>query len=240
MSTLSPQGQCCVCGAASTQRCSACGKAGFDLFFCSQEHQKPVWYAHKLSRGMGSEKPFRFPPLSLKEVRDVTHLLKNMALATTLERRLEMVLPGASGRLGTVAVIELLSQPHTLAGYSPSATSAAICECYIAGLFGQALRDQARSNGAPLEIDRTFPLADPLYVELHHRILLQAAIQNRLSASTLPSQSEVVTFLLFLRHMGQASDTAADALCAKYPVEGAQLKRFKGHAEQLRRAQTQW
>ncbi|GAA5853789.1 hypothetical protein JCM8547_007450 [Rhodosporidiobolus lusitaniae] len=38
---------CCVCGATTSQRCGACGKAGFSLFFCSNEHQKLGWFAHK-------------------------------------------------------------------------------------------------------------------------------------------------------------------------------------------------
>lgn len=33
---------CCVCGSATMNRCSKCAKFGFDIFFCSQPHQKLV------------------------------------------------------------------------------------------------------------------------------------------------------------------------------------------------------
>ncbi|GAA6032948.1 hypothetical protein JCM8097_000061 [Rhodosporidiobolus ruineniae] len=59
-------GVCCVCGKETTQRCGACGKAGFDLFFCSTEHQRMVWFAHKRVCGWLA-KPFCFPPLDDEE-----------------------------------------------------------------------------------------------------------------------------------------------------------------------------
>ena len=40
--------KCCVCGAPSTMRCSACSKAGVDLYFCSAEHQKLVSIARRV------------------------------------------------------------------------------------------------------------------------------------------------------------------------------------------------
>ncbi|GAA6033035.1 hypothetical protein JCM8097_000112 [Rhodosporidiobolus ruineniae] len=69
-----PSGACCVCGKETTQRCGACGKAGFDLFFCSREHQKLVWFAHKLVCGPKSA-PFTCPSLTAEERTEVlTHL----------------------------------------------------------------------------------------------------------------------------------------------------------------------
>ncbi|BGP31689.1 hypothetical protein JCM10296v2_003463 [Rhodotorula toruloides] len=50
MSTDEPS-KCCVCGAPTTKRCQACAQSGFDLFFCSPEHQKLVWSDHKLLCG---------------------------------------------------------------------------------------------------------------------------------------------------------------------------------------------
>ncbi|GAA5889086.1 hypothetical protein JCM6882_009738 [Rhodosporidiobolus microsporus] len=61
-----PPGHCCVCGRDTTTRCSACLEAGIDLFFCSREHQKLVYFAHKKVCGKNA-KPFRFPPLSWAE-----------------------------------------------------------------------------------------------------------------------------------------------------------------------------
>ncbi|GAA5876666.1 hypothetical protein JCM8547_005768 [Rhodosporidiobolus lusitaniae] len=61
------EGPCCVCVATTTQRCGACQGAGFDLFFCSRERQKLVWFAHKRVCGPNS-RPFRFPPLTAADV----------------------------------------------------------------------------------------------------------------------------------------------------------------------------
>ncbi|GAA6010667.1 hypothetical protein JCM10207_007794 [Rhodosporidiobolus poonsookiae] len=68
MSTL-PTGECLMCGTKTVQRCSACGSAGLDLFFCSAEHQKLLWPVHRDICGANSN-PFRWPPLSREEVDD--------------------------------------------------------------------------------------------------------------------------------------------------------------------------
>ncbi|GAA6027751.1 hypothetical protein JCM8097_008016 [Rhodosporidiobolus ruineniae] len=44
---MSAPSKCCVCDQDTTTRCEACGKAGFNLFFCSRECQKRVWKYHK-------------------------------------------------------------------------------------------------------------------------------------------------------------------------------------------------
>ncbi|GAA6032958.1 hypothetical protein JCM8097_000066 [Rhodosporidiobolus ruineniae] len=62
--------ECCVCGKETAQRCSACSKAGFSLFFCSKECQKLVGFAHKTFCGPNS-KPFTFPPLQADEAEDL-------------------------------------------------------------------------------------------------------------------------------------------------------------------------
>ncbi|BGP39476.1 hypothetical protein JCM10449v2_003426 [Rhodotorula kratochvilovae] len=59
--------KCLVCGKETTIRCSACQKAGIDLFFCSKEHQKLVWSTHKPFCGLEQADPFLFPPLSEEE-----------------------------------------------------------------------------------------------------------------------------------------------------------------------------
>ncbi|GAA5855895.1 hypothetical protein JCM9279_001163 [Rhodotorula babjevae] len=48
---------CEVCGVLTTQKCSACESAGISLFFCSRDHQKLVWPAHKLVCGPGKATP---------------------------------------------------------------------------------------------------------------------------------------------------------------------------------------
>ncbi|BGP15749.1 hypothetical protein JCM10213_007956 [Rhodosporidiobolus nylandii] len=63
----SPDAQpCCVCGKETTQKCGSCAAAGFDLFFCSREHQKLIWYAHKRVCGANAI-PFRHPLLTRDE-----------------------------------------------------------------------------------------------------------------------------------------------------------------------------
>ncbi|GAA5877523.1 hypothetical protein JCM16303_003363 [Sporobolomyces ruberrimus] len=54
---------CCVCGSATMNRCSKCAKFGFDIFFCSQPHQKLLWPAHRLVCGKNAS-PFRWPSLT--------------------------------------------------------------------------------------------------------------------------------------------------------------------------------
>ncbi|GAA6010655.1 hypothetical protein JCM10207_007787 [Rhodosporidiobolus poonsookiae] len=69
-----PTGECLMCGAESNQRCSACGAAELDLFFCSTEHQKLLWPVHRDVCGAQSN-PFQWPPLSKEEVEDaVEHM----------------------------------------------------------------------------------------------------------------------------------------------------------------------
>ncbi|KAJ8294821.1 hypothetical protein OF846_001897 [Rhodotorula toruloides] len=56
-----------VCGKETKNRCSACAKAGLDLFFCSPEHQKLVWFGHKLVCGQNAF-PLVLPLLSADEL----------------------------------------------------------------------------------------------------------------------------------------------------------------------------
>ncbi|TNY22464.1 hypothetical protein DMC30DRAFT_145490 [Rhodotorula diobovata] len=62
---------CLVCGTKTRNRCSDCAKAGIDLFFCSHEHQKLVWKAHRLVCGPGKANPFMWPLLTEDESREV-------------------------------------------------------------------------------------------------------------------------------------------------------------------------
>ncbi|GAA5928462.1 hypothetical protein JCM10213_005742 [Rhodosporidiobolus nylandii] len=57
-------GQCCVCGKETDQRCGACETVDTSLFFCSRDHQKLIWFAHKRVCG----KPgFEHPRLTAEE-----------------------------------------------------------------------------------------------------------------------------------------------------------------------------
>ncbi|GAA6027705.1 hypothetical protein JCM8097_007991 [Rhodosporidiobolus ruineniae] len=62
---------CCVCGKATSTRCSACAKVGIDLFFCSPEHQKLVWKgAHSKVCGQKGH-PFDYPDMTAIEAQAV-------------------------------------------------------------------------------------------------------------------------------------------------------------------------
>ncbi|GAA5846155.1 hypothetical protein JCM9279_005839 [Rhodotorula babjevae] len=71
---------CEVCGVKTIQRCSSCVKAGINLFFCSREHQKLVWSAHKPVCGPGKAHPFAVAPLSEDELSRTLRRLDTMEL----------------------------------------------------------------------------------------------------------------------------------------------------------------
>ena len=61
-------GECIVCGVKTDQSCQPCLRAGNkSILFCSREHQKLVWFAHKRVCGKRGN-PFRFPRLSESEI----------------------------------------------------------------------------------------------------------------------------------------------------------------------------
>ncbi|GAA5894943.1 hypothetical protein JCM8208_000070 [Rhodotorula glutinis] len=59
---------CLICGEPTEQRCSSCAKADVSLFFCSRDHQKLVWKAHRVVCGPGKANPFLVPPFGEDEV----------------------------------------------------------------------------------------------------------------------------------------------------------------------------
>ncbi|GJN88881.1 hypothetical protein Rhopal_001852-T1 [Rhodotorula paludigena] len=60
--TSTINGKCFVCGTETKNRCSSCGKNGFDAFFCSTEHQKIGWPGHREFCGEKAN-PARLPSL---------------------------------------------------------------------------------------------------------------------------------------------------------------------------------
>ncbi|GAA6047021.1 hypothetical protein JCM3770_004155 [Rhodotorula araucariae] len=65
-STLQP---CLVCGQRTKKVCSRCkSETGIELAFCSPEHQKLVWAAHRQVCGARS-RPFRYPPITDDEIK---------------------------------------------------------------------------------------------------------------------------------------------------------------------------
>ncbi|BGP45116.1 Egl nine 1 [Rhodotorula kratochvilovae] len=57
---------CAVCTKKTVQRCSGCK----NIYFCSHEHQKLIWPAHKALCGADPES-FHLPPLTEQDLRDL-------------------------------------------------------------------------------------------------------------------------------------------------------------------------
>ncbi|GAA5964406.1 hypothetical protein JCM3765_006406 [Sporobolomyces pararoseus] len=57
------EGECVVCGKICSTRCSSCSKHGLEwMYFCSVEHQRLIWFAHKKTCGENAN-PFQWPLL---------------------------------------------------------------------------------------------------------------------------------------------------------------------------------
>ncbi|GAA6013946.1 hypothetical protein JCM10207_000181 [Rhodosporidiobolus poonsookiae] len=63
--------RCCVCAVETENRCAACSAVGTDLFFCSKEHQKLVWKAHKRFCGKAT---FEHPLLEPEEAAHIKEI----------------------------------------------------------------------------------------------------------------------------------------------------------------------
>ncbi|GAA5905043.1 hypothetical protein JCM6882_002426 [Rhodosporidiobolus microsporus] len=70
--------KCCVCAKPTTTRCGACQAAGVDVFFCSKEHQKLVYFAHKQVCGERAN-PFLWPDLSKEEAEEAIKHMDEVA-----------------------------------------------------------------------------------------------------------------------------------------------------------------
>ncbi|GAA6038676.1 hypothetical protein JCM8097_002339 [Rhodosporidiobolus ruineniae] len=265
MSTPSPQGQCCVCGTSTATRCAACLSAGFDLFFCSHEHQRLAWPGHKISCGRGgkSASPLRFPPLSPDEVDEAKQAAKlprmHEATEMTLEGAFELCLPGECGK----GVIEELTKPEPFPHLPPAAALAALHfvritlleqvyltllqsgslrrstsrtiddgprrsalppykQSTLASVFARAAVNAAVLRGSALDLAAAFPIHDPLYVGLHHRLLVQAALESRIAAAYNPDSATrdrraVGPLFRYRKHAEAQFLRAVEALSGRYP-----------------------
>ncbi|GAA5888948.1 hypothetical protein JCM6882_009692 [Rhodosporidiobolus microsporus] len=169
-------GYCCVCGTSTAQRCSACCEAGFDLFFCSREHQKLVYFTHKKVCGKNA-KPFRFPPLSPEEL----HRTKELAFVE---------LPGPSEYGGSVTIstgLSTLSSAPTLSILADLSqpTPRLIQSKHVAAalsLLRSALMEQAHDFDTTTQLlyshernlPELLPLTEPLEALSHFAMNLNA------------------------------------------------------------------
>ncbi|GAA5846152.1 hypothetical protein JCM9279_005838 [Rhodotorula babjevae] len=91
---------CLVCGIKTENRCSSCAKAGIDLFFCSPDHQKLVWKAHRRVCGPGKANLFAWPLLSQLEADEIiAHMHEPSDHITTYAPPLTSVGEGMNLRL---------------------------------------------------------------------------------------------------------------------------------------------
>ncbi|BGO96414.1 putative hemagglutinin [Rhodotorula toruloides ATCC 204091] len=68
---------CFVCGRLTALKCRPCTDAGVDLFFCSPECQKLVWFAHRQVCGPGKANPPCLPELSPGELQSARERSRN-------------------------------------------------------------------------------------------------------------------------------------------------------------------
>ncbi|KAJ8294953.1 hypothetical protein OF846_002019 [Rhodotorula toruloides] len=64
---------CWVCGKEKARKCAACLASGFEIFFCSPEHQRLVWPLHRHVCGSRS-RPFFLPDLTDVEISRLVQL----------------------------------------------------------------------------------------------------------------------------------------------------------------------
>ncbi|TNY19611.1 hypothetical protein DMC30DRAFT_366299 [Rhodotorula diobovata] len=113
----SESGGCLVCGIDTKQRCSNCDQAGINLWFCSREHQKFVYFAHKLLCGPGKANPLTWPLLSDIEadqaIADKTVPFASLA-HQSMESLFDEMVPSLRGQLD-----DLIRGPLSNGGPSP-------------------------------------------------------------------------------------------------------------------------
>ncbi|BGP18443.1 hypothetical protein JCM10213_003176 [Rhodosporidiobolus nylandii] len=190
----SDSGECCVCGKVTQDRCGACAEADFDLFFCSREHQKLIWPAHKLVCGPLAV-PFRWPDLSQAEMQDaLLHKDAVVRLNESADGRGELSLRSMlkSSNIGSFLTVEafiawLGHNDKNDLGRSASQS----CLLYVRQwTYHRVMRDAAPPSPAALATLSPFNLcasisfnmkmelhpSAPWWSSLHHRILAFAAV----------------------------------------------------------------
>ncbi|GAA6038697.1 hypothetical protein JCM8097_002351 [Rhodosporidiobolus ruineniae] len=241
MSTPSPQGQCCVCGTLTKQRCSTCLDAGFDIFFCSKAHMKLVWPGHKLSCGTGTaERPFRFPLLEKDEVDILVR-----AEAEDQERFKEWLhgtRSQAEASYITQQAIKALAGEGSLPDHPPGAIAAAIVCLRQKAMdirheaTGKHPLDEAdfvvppvtmptnlaRTFSMLLDYERPYPAScaypfhEPRYIECMHRACIYGGFNTRLSALKLAGNADLDESAGLEDHIRRELYNAIDRLPSRY------------------------
>ncbi|GAA5888973.1 hypothetical protein JCM6882_009701 [Rhodosporidiobolus microsporus] len=199
-------GKCCVCGTSTPQRCSACGSAGFNLFFCSREHQKLVYSVHKKVCGERA-KPFRFPPLSPMEVEIAKSHMSIRSQTLMLEEQLKELVSdspatfpslidslaegGTTSRPPSEVAMLTATIRNTVGCHRQDRYGYWIFHCdqklFPIDLYDPCLNDAtfaykfalAASTSPARPYSSFFPVEEAWYTKLHHHAMIFLALRYR-------------------------------------------------------------
>ncbi|GAA5917415.1 hypothetical protein JCM6882_000854 [Rhodosporidiobolus microsporus] len=191
-------GKCCVCARVTSTRCSACGDAGIGIFFCSREHQKLVYFAHKKVCGERAN-PFLWPDLSEEEAEEAGETLDDNPDHSglrflSLRQEVGLRYPHLAGH-GLPSLIRSLTSPSPAKNLSPALQQHLLLLVYNSQsrqhmkatlLSGDIYSFQSRSTPIHFaasamsqflnELGRPFPHDKSWYTELHHRVLIKSTL----------------------------------------------------------------
>ncbi|GAA5974303.1 hypothetical protein JCM11641_006724 [Rhodosporidiobolus odoratus] len=222
MATLS-DGTCCVCGEETTQKCGACGQAGFDLRFSSRDCQKVVWFVHKRVCGPGKANPFRFPPLTEDEVKRVVELKNTKMLFTegiagpsiwdTIE---------SWSKLPAQQVLDALKTPSTaLLGTEHTAHLTCTIRSYLLGHLELSAKSKVPTSASRFPTASAVPLEvfDPVSTLAVFATNQSATLRPRCGESCWEVESPPFVFMMhhalifatlhYLQHQTQQTSTSA-------------------------------
>ncbi|BGP39523.1 hypothetical protein JCM10450v2_003489 [Rhodotorula kratochvilovae] len=150
---------CCdVCGALADFGCSQCAAAGIDLFFCSKEHQKLVWFAHKLVCG---QENYRSPPLTPPEQDIITKVIASMTRQARYRGVTKGIVVKSAGPVGAPISLDSDTLSRILSVIGPGGPLSG-------NIVGSALLDfmrgtAAQSQASPLAGVPKSPVLPPFY-----------------------------------------------------------------------------
>ncbi|GAA6032922.1 hypothetical protein JCM8097_000050 [Rhodosporidiobolus ruineniae] len=240
-----PTGHCCVCGKETKDRCGACGKAGFNLFFCSREHQKLVWFAHKRICASRT-KPFSFPPLTEDEIEyakdhiNVSYGVQRRGSVTLATELTEMCFSFNSLLLNRPEALHVLLDD--LGGDSPPSPLFTLGQrneliSQIRTVFF-AIRRTLEPNSpaptsptfSPLSGRPAFPAAENWYIRFQHAAVVFSALRylllrdGRTLAATSPNgpvPSRIMKLDGFIRNAKGEFIKLGNEMRAAHPVQSA-------------------
>ncbi|GAA5938580.1 hypothetical protein JCM3775_002163 [Rhodotorula graminis] len=162
---------CLVCGIKTENRCSSCAKAGIDLFFCSPDHQKLVWKAHRRVCGPGKANPFMWPLLSQLEADEIIEHMHDIIVPFALRNSEMATLAGAMCRFLDIDPEQLKSLVRYLVigAERPLGDTTELDQLMLAKLRAFEPARRARVLDAQF---MSVPYLDPITATAHHDVLV--------------------------------------------------------------------